>query len=232
VLSQLDEDAALDAVVDVAKTSADPDLRSEAIRMLGVSGEDRAIERLRGLYASSKDANEKRTIIQAWLTADRKDLILASARDETDAGVRQQAIQALGALDASSELKQLFDSTHDAANQREIIRALGVAGDVSALTTIAMGQQPEEIRIEAIHALGIAGDEGGSAALIKLYPGASTPALRNAVLQGLLVAGDSDGMLQLYRQAKTKEEKQELLRKITVMGGDNALNLIESELKN
>src|SRR5450432_3449885 len=228
VLSQLDEDAALDAVVDVARTSADPELRAEAIRMLGVSGEDRAIERLRELYTSSKDANEKRTIIQAWLSADRKDLILASARNEADASVRQQAIQALGALDASSELKQLFDSTHDAPNQREIIQALGVAGDVTALTAIALGQQSDEIRIEAIRALGIAGDEGGSAALIKLYANAGTPALREAVLQGLLVAGDSDGMLQLYRQAKTREEKQALLHMITTMGGDSALNLIES----
>ncbi len=232
VLSQIDQDAALDTVVDVAKTSTDPELRREAIRMLGVSGEDRAIERLRELYANSKDAEEKRTIIQAWLTADRKDLILASARNETDASVRQQAIQALGALDASSELKQLFDSTHDAANQREIIQSLGVAGVVAALSAIATGQQSEEIRIEAIRALGIAGDEGGNAALIKLYAGANTPALREAVMQGLLVAGDSDGMLQLYRQAKSKEEKQALLRTITIMGGDSALNVIESELKN
>src|SRR6185295_19140039 len=50
VLSQLDEDAALDAVVDVAKASKDRGLREEAIRMLGVSGQDRAIERLRDLY--------------------------------------------------------------------------------------------------------------------------------------------------------------------------------------
>jgi HEAT repeat protein len=232
VLSQIDEDAALDAVVDVAKTSSDLALREEAIRMLGVSGADRAIERLRDLYASSKDANEKRTIIQAWLTADRKDLILASARNETDANVRRQAIQALGSLNASSELKQLFDSTQDAANQQEIIQALGVAGNVDGLIAIAEGQQPEQLRIDAIRALGVAGDEGGSAALIKLYAKAGTPALREAVLQGLMVAGDSDAMLQLYRQAKTKEEKQALLRMITTMGGDSALNLIESELKN
>lgn len=231
VLSQLDQDAALDAVVDVAKTSSDASLREEAIRMLGVSGEDRAIGRLNELYASSKDAAEKRAIIQAWLVANRKDLILAAARNETDTSVRHEAIQALGALEASSELQQLFDNTHDAANQRQIIQALGVAGNVQALTAIADGQQSEQIRIEAIHALGVAGNEGGSAALAKLYAKATTPALRDAVLQGMSVAGDSDAMLQLYRQAKTKEEKQALLRAITTTDSDAALNLIESELK-
>jgi HEAT repeat protein len=231
VLSQIDEDAALDSVVDVAKNSNDPGLREEAIRMLGVSGEDRAIKRLGELYATSKDAREKRAIIQAWLVADRKDLILASARNEPDSSVRQVAIQALGALDASSELKQLFDSTKDAANQREIIQALGVAGDVKSLSAIAESTQPDNIRVEAIHALGVAGDEGGSAALVKLYPKATSPALREAVLQGLLIAGDSDELLQLYKQARTKEEKQALLRIITETSSDAALDVIESELK-
>ena len=230
VLSQIDEDAALDCVVDVAKTSSDPGLREEAIRMLGVSGEDRAIKRLSELYASSKDAREKHAIIQAWLVADRKDLILASARNETDTNVRRQAIEALGALDASKELKDLFDSTHDATNQRAIIQALGVAGDVKSLAAIAESQQSDEVRIEAVHALGVAGDEGGSQALLRLYAKAS-PALRDAVLQGLIVAGDSDALLQLYRQAKTKEEKQALLRVITATGSEAALDAIESELK-
>lgn len=231
VLSQIDEDAALDSVVDVAKTSNDPALREEAIRMLGVSGEDRAIKRLGELYAVSKDPRERRAIIQAWLVADRKDLILVSARNEADGSVRQAAIQALGALDASSELKQLFDSTKDPASQREIIQALGVAGDVKSLTVIAEGTQPDEIRVEAIQALGVAGDEGGSAALVRLYPKAGSPALRDAVMQGLLVAGDGDALLQLYRQAKTKEEKQALLRFITTTNSDAALDVIESELK-
>ena len=231
VLSQIDEEAALDIVVDVAKTSNDPALREEAIRMLGVSGEERAIKRLGELYSGSKDAREKRAIIQAWLVADRKDLILASARNEADASLRRDAIQALGALDAAPELKQLFDSTRDATSQREIIQALGVAGDVKSLSAIAESQQPDEIRMEAIHALGVAGDEGGSASLLRLYPKATSPALRDAVLQGLLVAGDSDSMLQLYRQAKTKEEKQALLRMITATNSEAALDVIEAELK-
>ena len=231
VLSQIDQDAALDSVVDVAKNSTDPGLREEAIRMLGVSGEDRAIKRLSELYATSKDAKERRAIIQAWLVADRKDLILASARNEPDNSVRRAAIEALGAMDGSSELKQLFDTTKDPDNQRAIIQALGVAGDVKSLASIADSQQPENVRVEAIHALGVAGDEGGSDALVKLYPRTNSPALRDAVLQGLLIAGDSDQLLQLYKAAKTKEEKQALLRVITATNSDAALDIIESELK-
>jgi HEAT repeat protein len=230
VLSQIDEDAALDSVVDVAKHSKDHELREEAIRMLGISGEDRALEHLRELYAQSTDAEEKRTIVQAWLAADRKDLILATARSESDESVRRQAIEALGAMDASAELKQLFDTTHDAANQRAIVQALGVAGNVQALTAIADSQQSEEIRSEAIRALGIAGDSGGADALVALYPKMTAPPLREAVLQGLLVAGDGKAMVELYKHARSKEEKQALLRTLTAMGGDATFDVIESEL--
>ncbi|MEO8459513.1 MAG: HEAT repeat domain-containing protein [Dokdonella sp.] len=232
VLSQLDSDAAYGIVVDIAKTGSNPELRDEAIRMLGISGEPRAIERLREIYAGSKDAKEKRAIMQAWLIADRKDLILAAARNEADADVRQQAIQALGVLDGSSELKQLFDSTQDAASQRSIVQAFGVAGNVKELSAIAEGKYADEIRMAAVQSLGIAGNEGGSAVLVRMYPTATTQAMRDVILQGLLIAGDSDAMLKLYRQAKSADEKRALLRMITIAGGNNALDVIESELKN
>jgi len=231
VLSQLDDSVGLDIVVDAAKGTADPELREEAIRILGISGEDRAIERLREIYASSKDAHERRQIIEAYLVADRKDLVLAAARGEPDPSVRAHAIQTLGALDASEELKQLFDVTTDEANRRAIVQALGVAGNSAALVAIAgNAQQPENIRIDAAQALGVAGDRGGNEALVRLYGQANTPALRDAVLQGLLVSGDSDAVLGLYRNAKSVDEKKVLLRTLTTMGDDAAIDAIEAEL--
>jgi len=228
VLSQLGSDAAIDIVIDTARNSSDPELRAEAIRMLGVSGEDRAIERLRDIYASSKDAHEKRQIIEAWLVADRKDLVLASARTETDPSVRAKAIETLGAMDASAELQQLFDVTQDADNRRAIIQALGVAGNADALAAIAGNAKlPEDTRMLALQSLGVA---GANDKLVALYTQASTPALRDAALQGLLVAGDSDSVLQLYRKAKTVEEKKALLRMLTMMDDDEAINAIEAEL--
>ncbi|HEV7490074.1 MAG TPA: HEAT repeat domain-containing protein [Rhodanobacteraceae bacterium] len=228
VLSQLGTDAALDVVIDTAKTATDPELRTEAVRMLGVSGENRAIERLRELYATSKDANEKRQIIEAWLVADRKDLVLASARNEPDPDVRAKAIETLGALDASDELKQLFDTTTDANNRRAIVHALGVAGNADGLAAIAGNAKlPEDLRIEALHSLGVAGADDK---LVALYAQAGTPALRDATLQGLLIAGDADSVVQLYHQAKTNDEKKALLRMLSLMNDDEAINAIEEEL--
>ena len=231
VLSQLGTDEAMNVVLDTAKNAREPELRHEAIRMLGISGQKTAIERLADLYASAKNADEKASVIQAWLIAGRKDLVLKTARDEPDPAVRRKAIETLGAMEASDELRQLFDATQDADNRRAIIHSLGVAGNTSALTSIAGNTTlPQNERAEAMHALGIAGDHGGRAALVDLYAKEDTMALRNAILQGLLIAGDSDAVTKLYRKARTTDEKKALLRVLTTMDNDKAIDEIEHEV--
>jgi HEAT repeat protein len=231
VLSQLRTDDAMNVVLDVAKNAREPELRREAIRMLGISGEKNAIERLTEVYASGNSADAKAAVIQAWLIAGRKDLVLKTARDEPDPAVRRKAIEALGAMQGSDELRQLFDVSKDEGNRRAIINSLGVAGNISALVSIAGNTAlPENERVHAMRALGIAGDRGGRAALVDLYPKMDTPALRDAILQGLRMAGDSDAVTKLYRTARTTEEKKALLRVLTTMGDDKALDVIEQEL--
>ncbi len=233
VLSQLDEDVAIDTLNEVAKSAADPELRAEAIRMMGLCGEEKAIDGLRTIYASSKNPLDKRNIIQAWLIADRPKLVMQSARTETDEELRKQAIQALGAMDATAELRELFDSEKSIENRKAILQSLGVAGDTETLSRIAgSGQQPEEIRVQAIQAIGIADGKDSGATLSRIYASANAPAIREAALQGMLISGDSDSMLKLYRQATSKEEKQALLRMLTLTNSDATLDLIEAELDN
>ena len=231
VLSQLDTEEGIDVVLDTAKNAREPELRREAVRMLGISGEKKALERLGELYSSTKSADEKENVIEAWLIAGRKDLVLKSARDEADPAVRDKAIETLGAMGASDELRQLFDTTKDAGNRREIIRSLGVAGNASALKTLAGNTSlPQKERVEAMRALGMAGDNGGAAALVDLYAKADTPALREAVLQGLLMAGDGEAVKKLYNNARTSEEKKAVLRVLTMMDDEDAMDIIEREL--
>lgn len=231
VLSQLETDDAINVVLDTAKSSPEPELRREAIRMLGISGQKAAMERLSEIYASSTTTEEKKGVIDAWLIAGRKDLVLKTARNEADPAVRRKSIEILGAMGASDELSQLFETTQDAGNRRSIIQALGVAGNTNALKSIAGNTTlPQNERIDAMRALGVAGDHGGQTVLVDLYAKADTPALRDAALQGLLIAGDADSVKKLYRNARNPEEKAAVLRILTSMGGDKALDVIEQEL--
>ena len=231
VLSQLETDEAMKVVLDTAKSSREPELRKEAINMLGVSGTQSAVEGLVDIYATSSSADEKRRVIEAWLVADRKDLVLKTARSEADPKLRRKAIETLGAMEASEELAQLFETTQDAGNRGAIIEALGVAENVER-AEVDRGQckLPEDERMDAMEALGVAGDEGGAAALVELYGKANTPGLREAALQGLLVADDVEAVKKLYRNARSAEEKKAVLRVLTSMDDESAIDVIEHEL--
>ncbi|MGB0134877.1 HEAT repeat domain-containing protein [Dokdonella sp.] len=230
VLSQIDEAAALDTLTEFAKSSNNPELRSEAIRMLGISGDEPAIQKLHDIYAATGSLEDKRSIIQAWLIADRPDLVLQSARNEPDEELRRDAIQALGAMDATAELRSLFESEKSPENSKAILQSLGVAGDTETLVRIAASDQPEELRVEAIRAIGIADGSDAGTTLAGIYKKTSSEEIRSAALEGMLIAGDSEAMLNLYREAGSREEKKALLRMITITDGDAALDLIEAEL--
>ena len=54
--------------------------------------------------------------------------------------------------------------------------------------------------------------------------------MRNAILQGLLITGDSEAVVNLYRKARTTDEKKALLRVLTTMDNSKAIDVIEHEL--
>lgn len=228
VLSQIESDDALATLTGVAR-SGDPALRGEAIRMLGLSGDAKALSELSSLYKSASAA-DKRDVLQAWLVADRKDLVFAAARDETDPELRDDAIQLLGAMDATAELRQLLPAVKEPELQGKIVQSLGVAGDIDGIVQVMAGNLAPSARLEAYRAIGIAGGKRASDALVGFYPRAASKEERDAILQGLLIADDAKSMTSLYKLAKTKEEKQQILRMLTTMDDDAAIDVIEQEL--
>jgi hypothetical protein len=46
-----------------------------------------------------------------------------------------------------------------------------------------------------------------------------------------MISGDEEGVLTLYRAAKTSEEKRALLRYLAMMDGDAALKAIDAALE-
>jgi HEAT repeat protein len=227
VLSQMDDPAAIDLILDLARGN-DGALRDEAIRMLAIGGQPRALEALSQIYSSSTDASARREVLSAWMIAGDQAKVAAAARSESDPEVRRQAIQLLGAMGANAELMALFDAHTDARTRRAIVQSLGVGGDRKALARIAASNADERTRIDALQALGVA---GGKDELLAAYAQANSPALRDAVLSGLMISGDSKALVSLYRGAKTDEEKKAILRMLSVVDGDAALDIIESALE-
>lgn len=228
VLSQSGDASALQSIETLATTGTDPALRREAVQMLAISGEPAANNALQRIYAASKDDTQRSQLLQAFMVADDEDTVAKIAREDASPAVRSEAIRMLGVMDATDRLKTIYDAEKDPDVRRTVLQAYGIAGDVPALQAIASGNSDESLRAEAIHGIGIA---GGSDALVTLYSQVDTENLRDAALQGLLVAGDSKAVLGLYRKASDTEEKKRLLRTLTLMDDDAAIDLIEETLK-
>ena len=161
------------------------------------------------------------------MISDNKEGLLTIAKSAKSTSDSREAIHALGALGAVAELGELRSGGKITA---DLIQAFAIANDLESLLRMAQSEADEELRAEAVQSIGIVGGDKALAALRKLYGDANTPRIREAALTGLLIGGDEQGVLQLYRSAGDPTRKRELLRTLSMMGGDAALEAIDAAL--
>jgi HEAT repeat protein len=226
VLSQIDSPEARDILVQTARSS-DAALRGEAIRSIGIGGDPKALDGLLTIYnAGGPDVREE--VLQAWMIAGRKEAVYQvalSAKTEEEAS---QAIHMLAVMGASDELRKLGDRP-DAASG--LVDAYAISGDLASLRKIAEGNGDRAIRIDAVRKIGMIQSDEARTALQEIYSRNTDAQTREAALQGMLMIGDEQGVLALYKAAKTGDEKRSLLRTLTMMDGDAALQAIDAALE-
>lgn len=226
VLSQIDAAEAEEILIQASR-SPDAALRKEAIRSIGIGGHDKSLAALQEIYKAG-DAQVKEEVLQAWLIADRKEEVYQAAlnaKSEEEAG---EAIHVLGAMGAVEELRKLGDRPNAS---RKLVDAYAISGDLASLRKIAESGAEPSLRAEAVQQIGVIGDDAARGALREIYSRSTDAEIKEAALQGLLIADDEQGVLALYRAAKTAEEKRALLRTLTMMDGDAALEAIDAALE-
>ena len=227
ILSQIDLPEAQARLVDMAR-NGDEGVRSEAIRMIGIGGNSESLAALAEIYAAG-DEDTRQAVLQAYLIADDKDAVYQIAVNSQDAEEFENAVQKLGAMNAREELRALRGRTGDA---EALIRAYAVAGDVETLTELATDGSNPDRQVQAIHGLGIAGSDGVGDTLAGIYRGTDVPDVREAALRGLLIAGEDEPVLELFRASSDDAEKRKLLQTLVNMDSDAVWEIIDKTLEN
>lgn len=227
VLSQIDGPEAEEILIQTSR-SPDAELRSEAIRSIGIGGHDKSLAALQDIYRAG-GAEVKEQVLHAWLIADRKELVYQAALDAKSEEEAAEALHVLGAMGAVEELRKLGDRPNTAS--RKLVNAYAISGDLSSLRKIAESNADVSVRAEAVQQIGIIDGDAARTALRDIYSRSTDAQIKEAALQGLLIADDEKGVLELYRAAKTAEEKRALLRTLTMMDGDAALEAIDAALE-
>jgi HEAT repeat protein len=226
VLSQINGPEALDILTQTARSS-DADLRGEAIRSIGIRGDPKALDALQPIY-NAGDADVKEEILQAWMIAGRKEAVYQAALNAKTEEEANDAIRMLGVMGAADELRKLGDKPNAAGG---LVQAYAISGDLASLRKIAEGTGDRDVRVDAVRSIGIIGSDAARTALREIYTRSTDDEIKDAALKGMLIAGDEQGVLTLYRGAKTGEEKRALLRMLSMMDGDAALQAIDAALE-
>lgn len=226
VLSQIDSPEAQQILVQNAR-STDPGMRGEAIRAIGIGGNPTALAALSDIYAAGGD-DVKEDVLQAWLIADRKESVYQAVLNAKSEEEANRATRILGAMGATEELRKLGDRPNATGG---LVEAYAISGDLASLVKIANGNGDRAIRLDAIRKIGIVNGAAANAALREIYGRNTDADMREAALQGMLISGDDDGVLTLYRAAKSTDEKRTLMRYLSMMDGDAALKAIDQALE-
>ena len=139
----------------------------------------------------------------------------------------ERRLEMLAAMGAREQLRQLQEQ---AGISKSLIYAYGISGDIDTLRDLAMDDSDPRRQVQAIEAIGIAGEDGTGPMLAEIYRGAKTGEVQQAAVQGLMIAGDDEVILQLYREAEDPGEKRRLLRALSTTGSDLLLEVIDEAL--
>lgn len=142
-----------DRLLSAAKTEQNPELRAEAIRLLGNLG---AQPELGQLYGNESSADVRSAILDAMYNAGYSDKLLELARSEKDAKLRTAAIHRLGNMRKSKTadaLVSLYSSETDKGVKQQILRSLYNQGSAKELVDVARKESDAELRREAVHML-------------------------------------------------------------------------------
>jgi HEAT repeat protein len=225
VLSQIDLPEAQNVLLDTA-TNGSGELKLQAIRMIGISGNAEALAGLTGIYATG-DNDVKESVLHAYMIADDSDSVYRIAANATSDEEFEAAVGILGAMGANDELRKLRDK---GGNSESLIHAYAIAGDAESLQVLAMDNSNPEQQIQAIQGLGIVGGAEVNATLLEIYRGTDSNDVKEAALHGMMVSGYDEGVLELFRASQDAEEKRDLLQLLVMMDSDAALAIIDETL--
>jgi len=145
-----------------------------------------------------------------------------------DENLREAVLQAYMIAGDVDAVFAVAESASDAEEFENAVEMLGVMGAVDKLQALSESSGFTE---ELIQALGIAGGDDVNATLMEIYRSAETDDIRHAALEGMLISGYDDGVLELYKESTDAREKRDLLQMLAIMDSDAMMEVIDAALE-
>jgi len=155
-------------LLSIAGSESSPELRGEAIQLLGAM---RSAPELSGLYGRESSVDIRKHIMQALLVTGNADKLLELARSEKDEQLRRFAVRNLGVMRASKTgeaLRALYASERSPGVKKEVINALSGQRNAAALVDLARAEKDPAVKREIVSKLSVMKSKEATDYLIEL----------------------------------------------------------------
>jgi len=142
-----------------------------------------------------------------------------------NADVRDAVLEAYLIADDTAAVFNIAANTQDEEEFSEAVTMLGAMGANAELRELRNRAGLSESLIEA---LAISGDPESINELVDIYRNAETDEIRNSALEGLMIAGHDEGLLELYRGAGSAADKRQILQYLVMMDSEAVWDLIDN----
>ncbi|HUU33262.1 MAG TPA: HEAT repeat domain-containing protein [Vicinamibacterales bacterium] len=142
-------------VLEAATSEPNEDLRSEAVRQLGVVN---AHEELWQLYQKESAVAVKRQILQAMFIGGNATRLIDLARTEPEPDLRRTAVRNLGLMQPSATgaaLAEIYSSQRDTGIRRAAVQGLFVQNNAEALVALARKETDPAMKKELVQRLSL-----------------------------------------------------------------------------
>jgi len=204
----------------------DEELAATAIEGLMNAPPERAVPLLRKVMQGSHSTKVKKRalfVLSQFGTKESLDIVVETARSNSDPELREEAIQMLGVSGekaAVERLKEIYAQSKDPREQRKVIQAWLVAGREDLVLGAAQSAPSEEVRREAIQVLGAM---GAGKELKKMFDSSTDPKTRRAVIQALGVAGDTASIAAIADSNADEETRRAAMQALGIAGDSETL---------
>ncbi len=155
---------------------------------------------------------------------------MAGLADLYNSGSEDLREAVLEAYMIADDVDAVFSIAQNASSAEEFENAIEMLGVMGAVDKLQALSENSEYTAELIQALGIAGGDDVNATLMEFYRNAETDDIREAALEGMMISGYDEGVLQLYKESTDINEKRYLLEMLSIMDSDAMMEAIDAAL--
>ena len=224
VLAWVETPAARELLTRVARGGFTPDLQLAAIRYLGMNDAEGNRTLLAEIYDGTDDVAVKGRVLRAFMMSGDQARVLAAATGEADPELRGQAIRLLGMMGATEALRGLYEQDAPREQKLQVLRAMFLGGDAEWLVGLLGHETDAELRMAIVRSLGMIGDT--AEVLRETYAGETDTTVRRAVIQALFIQQADGALVDLARSETDRELLRDIVRKLSRMDGDDAVEYL------